>query len=233
MQELKFQKKWGRPKFDKLKKHNIGKENMVEQKQNSEEKFKLFDLYDVSNIEIKDAAMKPYVNISAKLLLKSHGRNSEKFAMTKVNVVERLANHLGVPGHVGKKNKIITSWSSGKYNRNMKTVLEVLKIIESKTKKNPVQVLVTAIENGSPRDEITVIEHAGARYPQAVDCSPMRRVNLALRWFTQGAYGKAFGKKKKMAETLANEIMLAADGNMESYAMGKKNEGEKQADSAR
>ena len=203
---------------------------MAEQKM---EQFKLFDLYDVSAIEIKDPAMRPYINLNAKLLLKSHGRNGEKFAMTKVNCVERLANHLGVPGHQGKKQKIITSWSSGKYNKNMKTVLHALQIIADKTKKNPVQVLVSAIENGSPRDEITVIEHAGSRYPQAVDCSPMRRINLALRWFTQGSYSKAFGKKKKMAETLANEITLAADGNMESYAMGKKNEAEKQADSAR
>jgi small subunit ribosomal protein S7 len=108
-----------------------------------------------------------------------------------------------------------------------------LKIIETKTKKNPVQVLVTAVENGSPRDEITVIEHAGARYPQAVDCSPMRRVDIALRWMVIGAYGKAFGKKKKMAETLADEIIKAGEGSMESYACSKRNEAEKQADSAR
>lgn len=204
---------------------------MVEQAQHSG--FKVFDLYDVSNIEIKDPALRPYINLNPKLLLKSHGRIGEKFAKTKVNIVERLANRLQVPGHVGKKHKIITSWSSGKYNRNMKTVLETFKIIEHKTKKNPVQVLVTAVENGSPRDEITVIEHAGARYPQAVDCSPIRRIDLALRWMIVGAYGKSFGKKKKIAETLAEEIIKASDGSMESYARSKSNEAEKQADSAR
>ncbi len=203
----------------------------MEQKQ--EEKFKIFDLYDVSNIEIKDPSLKPYINLSPKLMLKSHGRIKGKFSIVKVNVVERLANHIGVPGHIGKKHKIITSWGSGKFTKNMGTTLEAFKIIEERTKKNPVQVLVTAIENGSPRDEITVIEHAGSRYPQAVDCSPMRRINLALRWFVHGAYGKAFGKKKKMAETLANEIILASNGSMDSFAVVKKNEGEKQADSAR
>ncbi|MDP1696037.1 MAG: 30S ribosomal protein S7 [archaeon] len=203
----------------------------MEQKQ--EEKFKIFDLYSLSEIEIKDPALKPYINLTPRLLLKSHGRIKGKFSIVKVNVVERLANHVGVPGHMGKKHKIITSWSSGKFTKNMGTVLESLKIIEERTKKNPVQVLITAIENGSPRDEITVIEHAGSRYPQAVDCSPMRRINLALRWFVQGAYAKAFGKKKKMADTLANEIILASNGSMDSYAMVKKNEGEKQADSAR
>ncbi|MBI5803907.1 30S ribosomal protein S7 [Candidatus Pacearchaeota archaeon] len=202
-------------------------------KQNQEEKMKLFDIYDVSNIEIKDPALKPYLNVEPKLLLKSHGRNLEKFGKTKVNILERIANRIATPGHMGKKHKIITSWSSGKYNKNMGTVLETLKIIEEKTKKNPIQVLVTAIENGSPRDEITVIEHAGARYPQAVDVSPLRRIDLAVRWMVQGAYHRCFGKKKKMAQSLAEEIIKASEKNMESHTMSKKNEAEKQADSAR
>ncbi len=205
---------------------------MAEEK-NKDIEFKLFDLYDVSDIKIKDPALKPFINLEPKLLLKSQGRNIEKFANTKVNIVERLANRLAVPGHAGKKHRIITSWSSGKYNMNMKTVLKVLQLIQERTKKNPVQVLVDAVNYGSPRDEITVIESGGARYPQAVDCSPSRRVNLAIRWFVQGAYGKAFGKKKKIAETLTNEIVMASENNMESFAAGKRNEAEKQADSAR
>ena len=195
--------------------------------------FKIFEKYDVSNIAIKDPALRPYINLSQRLILKSQGRRKDKLAMTRVNVIERLANRLQVPGHSGKKHKIITSWSSGKYSRNMKTILQVLDIIEKKTGRNPVQVLIEAIENGSPRDEITVIESAGARYPQAVDCSPMRRVNLATRWMIQGAYQRCFGKKTKMAESLANEIISAAKGTMDSYACSKRNESEKQADSAR
>ncbi len=206
-------------------------ENKVEM--NDSKGFKIFDRYDLSEIQIKDPALKPYINLSQKILLKSQGRRKDKIAITRVNVVERLANRLAVPGHIGKKHRIITSWSSGKYNRNMKTVLQVLEIVEKKSGRNPVQVFVEAIENGSPRDEITVIEQAGARYPQAVDCSPMRRINLALRWIVQGAYGKSFGKKSKMAETLANEILLASKGTMDSYSMSKKNEAEKQADAAR
>ena len=61
----------------------------------------------------------------------------------------------------------------------------------------------------------------------------MRRVNLAIRWMVQGSHQKSFGKKKKIAETLSTEIMNAADMNMESYSLSKKNEAEKQADSAR
>lgn len=201
---------------------------MVEQIQ-----FKVFEKYDVSAITIKDPALRPFINLSQKLILKSQGRRKDKLAMTRVNVIERLANRLQVPGHSGKKHRIITSWSSGKYSRNMKTILQVLDIVEKKTGRNPVQVLIEAIENGSPRDEITVIESAGARYPQAVDCSPMRRVNLAIRWMVQGSYQKCFGKKTKMADSLANEIINAAKGTMDSYACSKRNESEKQADSAR
>ena len=198
-----------------------------------QEGFKVFDMYDVSGIEPKDPALKPYVNVAGRLILKSQGRRKDKLAMTRVNVVERLANRIAVPGHSGKKHRIITNWASGKYNKNMKTVLLSLDIIAKKTGKNPIAVFVEAIENGSPRDEITVIESAGARYPQAVDCSPMRRINLAIRWIVQGAYTKSFGKKGKMAETLANEIINASKGTMDSFACSKRNEAEKQADSAR
>ena len=202
---------------------------MTEQTQ----QLKLFDMFDVSNIEIKDSALKQYINLEPKLLMKSQGRNVGKFGKTKVGLLERIANRIATPGHVGKKHRIITSWASGKYNRNMQIVIETMKLIEKRTGENPIQVLVRAIENASPRDEITVIEHGGARYPQAVDTSPMRRVDLAIRWMVQGAYQRSFGKKKKMVEALADEIMKAASQNMESYAMSKKNESEKQADSAR
>ncbi|MSS75105.1 30S ribosomal protein S7 [Candidatus Pacearchaeota archaeon] len=195
---------------------------------------KVFDLYDVSVITIKDPAMKVYMNFVPRILVKSYGRrNTEYLGNTKVNLIERLANRLAVPGHQGKKHKVITSWSSGKYNKNMRTLMTALALIEHRTKKNPIQVLASAIENGSPRDEITVIEQAGARYPQAVDCAPIRRINLAIRWIVQGSYAKAFGKKKKMAEALADELIKASESNMESFAMSKKNEVEKQADSAR
>ena len=195
--------------------------------------FKIFDLYDTKEVKISDRSLEPYINLDDKIIVKFHGRNFWKFDKYKAHVLERLANRVGVPGHVGKKHKIITAHASGKYNNNMKIVFEALKIIQDKKKENPVQVFIRAIENASPRDEVTTIEYGGARYPQAVDVSPARRVNLTIRWIVQGAYQRCFGKKKKMHESLANEIMLASDKNMESYAMGKKNESEKQADAAR
>lgn len=190
-------------------------------------------MYDMEEVKITDESLIPYLNIEGKLLVKFHGRTNSKFAKYKTHIIERIANRIGVPGHIGKKHKIITGRASGKYANNMMIVLDALKIIETKKKENPVQVLVRAIETCAPRDEITTIEYGGARYPQAVDVSPARRINLAIRWMVQGSYQKSFGKKRKMCETLANEILLASEGNMESYAMTKKNESEKQADAAR
>ncbi len=195
--------------------------------------FKIFDLYDISGIEVKDPGLKSAINLEPKLLIKSHGRNVQRFGQTRVNIVERLMNRLSAAGHRGKKHKIIKSSSTGKYSKNMKIVLDAFQLIEKRTGKNPVAVLVQAIENAAPRDEITVIEYGGARYPQAVDVSPIRRVNLVLRWIIHGASDKAFNKKKTITEALAEEIILASENNGESFAARKKNESEKQADSAR
>ncbi len=197
------------------------------------EGFKLFGLYDVSNITVKDPGMKRYINLEPKLVVKSQGRVREKFSRGKVNLLELFANLIAVPGHRGRKHKIITGWRSGKYSQNMRIVLNTLKIIEEKTKQNPVQVLVTAIENGAPRDGITVIEYGGARYPQAVDISPLRRVTGTLRLIVQGSYDKSFGKKKKIEEALAEEIIKAYNNEADSYILTKKKDSEKQADSAR
>ncbi len=195
--------------------------------------FKIFDLYDISDIKIEDPGLKAVINLQPKLILKSQGRNVQKFGQTKVNIVERLMNRLAVAGHRGKKHRIILGHSTGKYSKNMKIILEAFKLIEKRTQKNPVEVLIRAIENSAPRDEITVIEYGGARYPQAVDVSPVRRVNLALRWLVQGASDKAFNKKKTIAQGLTEEIIMASEGNHESFSLRKKNESEKQADSAR
>ncbi|MDD5193091.1 MAG: 30S ribosomal protein S7 [Candidatus Nanoarchaeia archaeon] len=195
--------------------------------------FKLFGLYDVSEVKVNDPGMKRYINLEPKLVVKSYGRVREKFSKGKINVIELFANLIAVPGHRGKKHKIQTSWKSGKYSQNMKIVLNCFKIIEEKTKKNPVQVFVTAIENSAPRDGITVIEYGGARYPQAVDISPSRRVTQTMKTIVQGSYDKSFNKKTKIEQALADEIIKTYNAEPDSYAMAKKKDSEKQADSAR
>ena len=195
--------------------------------------FKIFDKYDVSEVVIIDEGLKEVINISPQLSVKSYGRNVGKGSTGKVNVIERLMNKLAVAGHRGKKHKIEFGRASGKYTKNMSTIVDVLAMLEKSTGKNPVQVLVTAIEHAAPRDETTAIEYGGARYPQAVDVSPTRRLNVALRNIVHGASDRAFNKKKTIVQGLAEEIKLAYDMNGESVALKKKNETEKQADGAR
>jgi len=206
---------------------------MTEETQKHGFNFKIFDLYDLSEVRVEDPGLKNVINLTPRLILKTAGRNVVKHGQTRVNIIERLMNRISVAGHRGKKHKMEMGHATGKYSKNMKAVLDAFAIIEKRTGKNPVAVFVKAVENSAPRDEITVIEYGGARYPQAVDVSPLRRINLALKHIAHGAGDKAFGKKKTLAQALAEEIILASENNGESFAVRKKNEAEKQADSAR
>jgi len=212
----------------------VEQETQIEEiEKEKSDQFKLFDLYDVSDIKVIDPGMKKYINLEPRLLVKSHGRIREKFSKGKINLLEIFANLVGVPGHRGKKHKIQTSQKTGKYSQNMKIVLDCLNIVERKTKENPIQVLVTAIENAAPRDGVTIIEYGGARYPQAVDISPLRRVTMTIRHMIQGSYDKSFNKKTRIEQALADEIIKAYNNDADSYLLGKRKDSEKQADSAR
>jgi small subunit ribosomal protein S7 len=194
---------------------------------------KLFNLYESEELIVEDISLKPHLNIEPKMILKTHGRNRERFSKDKVNVIERIINLIGVPGHRGKKHRIQTNWASGKYEKNTNILLKTFEIIQTKTKSNPVQVLIKAIENSSPCDEVTAVEYGGARYPVAVDVSPTRRITISLRNIVHGGYDKAFNKKKRIHEGLAEEIISAYENSNESFAVSKRNEVERQANSAR
>ena len=138
-----------------------------------------------------------------------------------------------VPGHKGKKHLIFSHQCSGQSNNAYEQVKHTLELIEEKMKRNPVEVLVGAIENAAPREEITTIEYGGARYPQSVDCSPQRRVDIAIKIMVQGSFQKSFNKKTKFHEALADEIMKAFANDNKSAAIAKKMEVERQAESSR
>ncbi|MBI1972785.1 30S ribosomal protein S7 [Candidatus Woesearchaeota archaeon] len=195
---------------------------------------KLFDRWDITHIEVKDPGLKNYIALSPILVPRSSGRNAkQQFYKNKYNIVERLMNHLMVPGHKGKKHFITSGHAGGKSHTVFNITEKTLKLVEEKTKKNPVEVLVKALENAAPREEITTIEYGGARYPQAVDAAPQRRVDFALRMMVQGAAHKAFGEKIKIEEALSEEIIKASLCMNTSNAVAKKLELERQADAAR
>jgi len=194
---------------------------------------KLFDTWD-TNIGIEDRGLVNYVNLSPILVPKTGGKNTVvRFWKSKYSIVERLMNKLMVPGHKGKKHKLTSGKCTGKSHTVYNIVFDAFKIIENKTKKNPIEVFVKAIENSAPREEITTIEYGGAKYPQAVDCSPQRRIDISLRMMVQGAYQKSYGKKKKMVDALAEEIMAAYNMEQGSTAISRKLELERQADGSR
>ncbi|MDD5254212.1 MAG: 30S ribosomal protein S7 [Candidatus Nanoarchaeia archaeon] len=195
---------------------------------------KLFDKWDTSNISVKDPGVRQYINVEPILVPKTCGRNSKvQFWKGKNHIVERLINKLMVTGHRGKIHRMRSGNFTGKGIHVYKTVERALEIVEKKLQKNPVEVFVKAVENAAPRDEITTIEYGGARYPQAVEMSPQRRIDFALRMITQGAYQRTFRKKTKLVDGLADEIVLAYNMDNKSQAISKKFELERQADAAR
>lgn len=195
---------------------------------------KLFNKWDTTKIEVKDIALKDYINLKPIIVPKTGGRNvNVSFWKSKYHIVERLINKVMVPGHKGKKHLIFSHQCSGQSNNAYEQVKHTLELIEEKMKRNPVEVLVGAIENAAPREEITTIEYGGARYPQSVDCAPQRRVDIAIKIMVQGSFQKSFNKKTKFHEALADEIMKAFANDSKSAAIAKKMEVERQAESSR
>jgi len=195
---------------------------------------KWFNKWSTSEVLVEDPGLKKYIDIKPILVPRSFGRNSaQRFGKSKSTIIERLMNKVTVSGHKGKKHYRTSGHMTGKGLHAYSTLKKVMLIIERETKQNPIQILVKAIENAAPREEITTIEYGGARYPQAVDCAPQRRIDIALRQMTQGAHGKSFGKKKGIANALAEEIIKAYSLDQTSQAISKKLELERQADSSR
>jgi small subunit ribosomal protein S7 len=194
---------------------------------------KVFNRWD-SVAEVRDPGLKTYINVSPVILPKTSGRMQRKmFWKSKMHIVERLINKIGVTGHKGKKHWRISGRNLGKSHHGYNVVKATFTIIEQKMKQNPIEVLVRAIENSAPREETTVIEYGGIRHPKAVDVSPQRRIDLSLRWITQGSYQASVRSKAKFHAALAEEIMAAAKGDNKSFAVSKKVETERQAASSR
>ena len=195
---------------------------------------KVFNKYELNGIQVNDPGLQRYVNLNPIIIPKTMGKYSNaRFWKSKYNIVERLINKVMIPGHRGKKHKITSGHNTGKGIRAYNIIMKTFEIIEKKLNKNPIEVLVKAVENAAPREEITTIEYGGARYPKSVECSPQRRVDLALRYMIQGSYQRCFNKKIKIQETLADEIIKAYNIDHGSAAIAKKLELERQADSSR
>ncbi len=195
----------------------------------------VFNRWGMEGIAVQDQGLVRYITLEPKIVPRTGARYvGSRFHKSKVFIVERLINKLMVSAHRGRKQSVQRSGSmTGKGNTAYRIVEKALEIVEKQTKENPLKVFIKALENASPREEIVTIEYGGARYPKAVDCAPQRRIDIALRYMTQGALQKSFNKGKHVIDTLAEEIINAYRQNVNSSAIAKKNELERQADSSR
>jgi small subunit ribosomal protein S7 len=193
----------------------------------------VFGKWDPSKVVVNDVGLKKYIGLGPIIFPRTFGREqSKRFGKSRMNIVERLINKVGISGHRGKEHKFTSGRNVGKSVMAAILVKKAFVIIEKKTNQNPIQTLVDAVQSAAPREEITIIEYGGIRHPKAVDSSPQRRIDLALRWITQGAAQKTIRNKRKIEQALAEEIIDTAKGE-KSFSNNKKNEMERQAAASR
>ncbi|CAJ1361772.1 unnamed protein product [Effrenium voratum] len=183
---------------------------------------KLFGKWTYEDVMLSDLSLVDYiaVNKTAHLFLPhTQGRyQMRRFRKALCPIVERLACSMMMHGR-----------NNGKKLMAVRIVKHAFEIIHLLTDKNPIQVFVDAVKNGGPREDSTRVGSAGVVRRQAVDVSPLRRVNQAIYLICTGARNSAFRNIKSISECLADEIMNCAKESSNSYAIKKKDEIERVA----
>ena len=183
----------------------------------------IFGKYSTSDIVIEDAGLAKYIDLESMMVPHSGGKHANMwFGKSKLSIVERLINNI-----------MRTEKYTGKKLKAYRAVSDAFDIVAAKTKKNPVQVLVEALQNAAPREEVTRLQFGGISVPKAVDISPQRRLDIAIRNLSSGVVAASAKNKKAIQDCLADEIMLATKGDMTSFSVAKKEETERVAQSAR
>ena len=183
----------------------------------------VFEKWETEGISIVDPALSRYISLKPTATLHSGGKHANKFmGKAQMNVVERLINNL-----------MRTIRWTGKKQSAYRTVKQAFETVEKKTKANPVQVYVNAIQNAGPREEITRLKYGGIAVPKSVDTSSSRRLDLAIRNISFGARKTATKSRKNMKDALADEIIAAAKNDPNCYSIKEKDDKERQASSAR
>jgi len=198
------------------------------------EKLLLFNRWELSEVKVEDPGLEKHINLDPLIIPRTGGRFATKpFQKDKISIVERLMNKLMVSGHRGKKHKLTSGHQIGKTQGLYKTVKKAFEIIENRTKKNPVQVLVNAIENAALLEEVASYRLGGIIARSSVVVSPQRRIDLALRHIAQGIQKASFKTKKTLAEVIAEELISASSNDSKSFAIQERNRMEREAEGAR
>ncbi|MGE0015691.1 MAG: 30S ribosomal protein S7 [Candidatus Methanomethylophilaceae archaeon] len=183
----------------------------------------MFGKYDSSEVVVGDGGLAKYIDLAPTNIPHSGGKHANRwFGKSKLSIVERLINDI-----------MRTEKYTGKKMKAYKTVSQAFDIVAAKTKQNPIQILVIGLENAAPREEITRLQFGGISVPKAVDISPQRRLDIALRNLSTGVVQSSSKSKKSISECLADEMILASKGDMQSFAVAKKEEIERVAQAAR
>jgi small subunit ribosomal protein S7 len=187
------------------------------------EEVKLFGKWLFSGVEVHDVGLKRYISLRPIYFPHTMGRHEHgRFRKAEINVVERLVNNLMRPGR-----------AAGKKERAINVVKNAFEIINLRTGQNPVDVLIKAVENSAPCEDTTRLSYGGMVYHMAVDVAPQRRVDVALRLLTEGPRKASLNNPRPLEECIAEELILAANRDVKSYAVSKRNEMERIARSSR
>ncbi len=178
--------------------------------------------YNQDEVVVEDKGLARYINLDTENIYLGAVFANKMFAKSKIPVVERLINNI-----------MRTEKYNGKKVKAYKVVRSTFEIIDKRTKQNPLQVLVHAIQNAAPKEEATRLRFGGILVPKAVDTAPQRRLDIALRNLCTGAVNASHKNKKRIEEILADEIIKASKNDVSSFSVGKKNEIERVAKSAR
>ena len=197
----------------------------------SEQKLLLFRKWDTTEIEIKDLGLKTAISLKQVIIPLDFGRSAlKRYNKGQVNIVERLANKLM---HFGKKYAKNTGRQGGKKHHSLNIVKIAFEIIHLKTGKNPVEILVRAVENSAPNEDTTRIVYGGTVYHVSVDVAPLRRVDLALRFIADAIKEATFSNPKPIEEYIAEHLILASNNDPIAPSIKKKNELERVAQASR
>jgi len=104
-------------------------------------------------------------------------------------------------------NKVMTR---GKRNLAERIVYDAMGIVSKKSRRNPVEILESAVENVRPALEVRSRRVGGATYQVPVDVRPRRQLTLTIRWLVNYSRQR---REHTMAERLANELLDAANGD--------------------
>jgi len=183
----------------------------------------VFGKWDSSEVTCEDPGLAPYVNLDTVGTPHSGGRHANAWmGKAKLSVVERFINGLMRTGRNGGKKQYAAKAFEG-----------ALDVIHERTGENPLQALVDAISHAAPMEEVTRIKFGAVSQPKAVDSAPSRRLDVAIRNLCKGSIDATYKTTKTLKDGIINELMKAKDGDVASYAVGKKEEVQRIAASAR